>query len=203
MTQTLPSTQPTLLTYEEYLDYQGHGDTRYELWHGRLIPMPTATLLHSRICQFLVYQFQQLIAAHRLDFTCITNVAVRTEIDTVRIPDVLLCPQSLWLQIQDRPRAGVLELGETPVLVVEVASSNRRDDYILKMAEYAYNNIPEYWIIDPSKGCLWVMTQPDGEFGYSKTEFSETDRVQSQILPNLSLTVSQLFAPDRAGASSV
>jgi len=92
MTQTLPSTQPERLTYEEYLDYQGHGDTRYELSHVCLIPMPAATILHSRICQFLVYQFPQLMATFHLALICITNVAVRTEVDTVRVPDVLICP---------------------------------------------------------------------------------------------------------------
>lgn len=65
--------------------------------------MPTATLLHSRICQFLVHVFQQMIAAQDLDLVCMTGVAVRTDEDTVRIPDVLVYPRPLWLSIQDRP----------------------------------------------------------------------------------------------------
>lgn len=195
MTQSLSSSETIRLTYEQYLEYEGHGDTRYELWHGRLIPMPTATLLHSFICQFLVYQFQQVIATFNLKLVCITGVAVRTEIDSVRIPDVVVCPQNLWEQIQNRPGAGVLDLGETPTLVVEVTSSNWRDDYVLKMAEYAYNNIPEYWIVDPQKSQLWVMNHPEGDFGYSKTEFSLAEKIISSIFPELDLSVDQVLSP--------
>ncbi len=195
MTQSLSSSETIRLTYEQYLEYEGHGDTRYELWHGRLIPMPTATLLHSFICQFLVYQFQQVIAAYNLELVCITGVAVRTEIDSVRIPDVVVCPLDLWEQIKDRPRAGVLDLGETPMLVVEVASSNWRDDYVLKMAEYAYNNIPEYWIVDPQKDQLWVMNHPEGDFGYRKTEFLRSDKISSEVFQSFELSVEQILDP--------
>ena len=195
MTQSIPAIHQTKLSFEDYLDYEEEPDVRHELWHGRLIEMPTATLLHSRICQFLLYTFQQIIAASELDLVCMTNVAVRTDEDTVRIPDILVCPRSLWLTIQDRPRAGVLNFDETPSLVVEVTSTNWRDDYVLKMGEYAYNNIPEYWIVDPRKQHFWLMSHPEGEFGYSRTEFSASELIESPLLPNLNLTVAQALSP--------
>ncbi len=33
-------------------------------------------------------------------------------------------------------------------LVVEIVSSNWRDDYLIKLAEYEVLGIPEYWIVD-------------------------------------------------------
>ena len=44
-------TSPTL-TFEEYRIYQGESDVKYELYKGKLIPMPTATVLHIKICEY-------------------------------------------------------------------------------------------------------------------------------------------------------
>lgn len=50
--------------------------------------------------------------------------------DSSRIPDVVVCTRSLWSQAVNRPGAGVFDFNEVPVLVVEVASDNWREDYI-------------------------------------------------------------------------
>ncbi len=195
MTPAVNATQSQKLSFEDYLDYQGDPDVRYELWQGQLIAMPIGTILHSRICQFLVYSLQQIIATQNLELVCITHVAVRTEEDSVRIPDVLVCPKPLWLSIQDRPRAGVLNFEETPVLVIEVTSENWQDDYVLKLAEYAYTHIPGYWIVDPRKQQLLIMTNPVEEFGYSHTELLTSGTMASTIFPQLNLTVPEVLAP--------
>ncbi len=38
--------------------------------------------------------------------------------------------------------------GNTIKLVAEVFSTNWQDDYAIKVEEYAFLNIPEYWIVD-------------------------------------------------------
>jgi hypothetical protein len=107
----------------------------------------------------------------------------------------MVCSQSLWQQIQSRSGAGVLDFQETPVLVVEVTSDNWREDYIRKRAEYAMIDIPEYWIIDPQKQQVWVMSNPAGQHGYEQAEFRAEDFVRSLQFPELGLTVSRLLAP--------
>jgi Uma2 family endonuclease len=57
---------PNLLTFEEYLFYQDNTDTCYELYRGKLIPMATATVLHTDICKYLIYQFQRHFASTNL-----------------------------------------------------------------------------------------------------------------------------------------
>jgi Uma2 family endonuclease len=93
-------------------------------------------------------------------------VADRTEEDSVRIPDVVVCTQSLWQQIRNRKGAGVLDFEEKPQLVVEVTSTNWREDYLLKRAEYALRDVPEYWIVDPNKQKIRVCFNPQNEDGY-------------------------------------
>ena len=196
MTTTQPIILPTqTLTFQEYLFYQDNSDVIYELFRGRLIPMPTPTALHSGICTFLVYQFQQYIATHNLDLVAITVVGVRTEDDSCRVPDVMVCSQNLWQQIQARSGAGVLDFQETPVLVVEVTSDNWREDYIRKRAEYAMIDIPEYWIVDPKKQQVWVMSNPEGQHGYEQGEFRAEELVRSPQFSEIGLTVNRILNP--------
>jgi hypothetical protein len=53
--QVVPEKQidnsPTL-TFEEYRVYQGEPDVQYELYKSQLIPIPTATVLHIKICKY-------------------------------------------------------------------------------------------------------------------------------------------------------
>jgi Uma2 family endonuclease len=124
MSQSMTPTSANTLTFEEYRFYQGEPDVLYELFRGHLIPMATPTVLHTSICNFLVYQFQRYFATANLSLVATTSTGVRTEEDSSRIPDVVVCSQSLWEQARNRPGVGVLDFDEVPLLVVEVASEN-------------------------------------------------------------------------------
>lgn len=195
MSQPITPTEAKTLTFEEYRFYQGEPDVLYELFRGHLIPMATPTVLHTSICQFLVYQFQRYFATKNLSLVVATTVGVRTEEDSSRIPDVVVCSQSLWEQALNRAGAGVLDFDEVPVLVVEVASENWREDYIRKRAEYALINIAEYWIVDPKKERVWVLTNPESEEGYERTEFRREQELISVQFPELILSVEQVLSP--------
>ena len=195
MSQSMIPSSAKTLTFEEYRFYQGEPDVRYELFRGRLIPMATPTLLHTSICHFLVYQFQRYFATKNLALVVATNVGVRTEKDSSRIPDVMVCTQSLWEQVLNRPGAGILDLDEAPALVVEVVSENWREDYIRKRAEYALIDIPEYWIVDFNKERIWILTNPESEEGYERTEFKRGQEIRSLQFPELILAVEQVLSP--------
>ena len=195
MSQSMTPTSAKTLTFEEYRFYQGDPDVRYELFRGQLIPMATPTGLHIRICNFLVYQFQRYFATANLSLVATTSIGVRTEEDSSRIPDVVVCTQSLWEQVCARPGAGVLDFNEAPLLVVEVASDNWREDYIRKRAEYALIDIPEYWIVDPKKERVWILTNPQSEDGYDRTEFRQSQNIISVQFSELVLSVEQILSP--------
>ncbi len=195
MSQSITRNSAKTLTFEEYRFYQGEPDVLYELFRGNLIPMATPTVLHISICQFLVYHFQRYFAIKNLSLVVATTVGVRTEEDSSRIPDVVVCSQSLWEQARARSGAGVLDFDEVPVLVVEVVSDNWREDYIRKRAEYALINIPEYWIVDPKKERVWVLTNPESEDGYDRTEFRHGQNITSVQFPELILSLEQVLSP--------
>lgn len=189
-------TSPTL-TFEEYRVYQGEIDVKYELYKGKLIPMPTATVLHIKICEYLVYQLQRYLAEHNLDLVVKTGLGVRTDEDKSRIPDVVVCTQSLLEQAAARPGAGILEFDEKPLLVVEVVSENRRADYVIKRAEYELANVPEYCIVDPKMGKqkIRLFALIEGEDGYTYTDFLPGEEIVSVVFPDLILSVDEILNP--------
>ncbi|CBN53683.1 MULTISPECIES: Uma2 family endonuclease [Kamptonema] len=185
------------LTFEEYRCYQGESGVKYELYKGKLITMATATALHTAICEFFVYKLQRYLAEHNLELVVKTSVGVRTENDTSRIPDVVVCTQSLWQQILERPGSGILDLSETPLLVVEVVSKDRRADYVIKRAEYELANVPEYVICDPAKNKqrVRVLSFPEGEESYTQVDYLSGQEMSSLVFPDLILSVDEMLNP--------
>jgi Uma2 family endonuclease len=194
--ETKLDTSPTL-TFEEDRFYQSNDDVKYELYKGKLIPLATATVLHIKICEYLVYKLQRYLAEHNLDLVVKTGLGVRTEENSSRIPDVVVCTKSLLEQAAARPGAGILEFDEKPLLVVEVVSENRREDYVIKRGEYELANVPEYCIVDPKTGKqkirLFVLIE--GEEGYTYTDFLPGEEMESVVFPNLVLSVDEILNP--------
>jgi Uma2 family endonuclease len=94
-------------------------------------------------------------------------------------------------------------LGKSIPLVIEVVSTNWRDDYYKKYGEYEDIGIVEYWIVDylalgarkfignPKKPTISVYFLVDGE--YQVNQFQENECIQSLVFPELSLTAEQIF----------
>ncbi len=184
-----------LLTFQEYLAYEGEPDVLYELFRGQLIPMPAQSHLHTSICKFLIYKLQRYFAEKNLDLVANSlGTGVRTAENSSRIPDVVVCSQSVWKEVISRPGAGVLDFAEKPILVVEIVSSNPRDDYIIKRSEYELAEIPEYWIVDPQKKRVRVFANTQEE-GYRWVDFSEDSSMVSEQFDQLELSVQELLNP--------
>ncbi len=184
-----------LLTFQEYLAYEGEPDVLYELFRGQLIPMPAQSHLHTSICKFLIYKLQRYFAEKNLDLVANSlGTGVRTAENSSRIPDVVVCSQSVWEAVISRPGAGVLDFTEKPLLVGEIVSSNRRDDYIIKRSEYELAEIPEYWIIDPEKKRVRVFTLTQEE-GYNWVDFDADSSLVSTQFDQLVLSVQELLNP--------
>jgi Uma2 family endonuclease len=189
-------TSPTL-TFEEYKAYQSKDDVKYELYKGKLIPMATASALHTSICEFWVYKLQRYLAEHNLDLVVKTSVGVRTEEATSRIPDVVVCTESLWQQALARRGSGILDFDETPLLVIEVVSQDRRADYITKRGEYEQANVPEYVIVDPAENRqrVRVMAFLEGDDIYTEVNYLPGEEMESVVFPNLRLSVNEILDP--------
>jgi Uma2 family endonuclease len=201
MTQAIPK----LVTFEEFVDWLPENRRiRYELHKGEIVEMAQPVGDHEEVKGFaarkLTVEFDRL----NLPYLIPNQVIVRPlEKDSGYFPDVLVLNQANLANEPLWKKASTVSNGASIPLVIEVVSTNWRDDYHLKYADYEEMGIPEYWIIDyaalggrnfignPKQPTISVCNLVDGEYQINK--FRESDRLISQTFPELNLTPTQIF----------
>jgi len=124
------------------------------------------------------------------------QVIVRPEgKDSGYFPDILVVNHANLINEPRWKKESILEQGGSIPLAVEIVSTNWRDDYYLKFADYEEMGIAEYWLLDygamggrnfignPKQPTISVCNLVDGEYQISK--FQDDDRLISQIFPEL------------------
>jgi Uma2 family endonuclease len=202
MTQALTKT----ITFDEFIEsYPDQG--RYELRNGVIVEMPQPTGIHELIRAFLIaelnFELRRLILPYFIPPQALVKAV---DAESGYLPDVLivdrsnLANESLW------QKSSTLSPAESIPLIIEVVSSNWRDDYYTKAGEYEGIGIPEYWIVDyaglggrkfignPKQPTISIYQLVDGE--YQVSQFRGNDRLVSATFPELNLTVQQIFDAD-------
>ena len=152
------------MTLQEFLEFDGVSDRRFELVDGVLVEMNLGTGKHGGSIRRLAIGLEAGAVAMGTDWIAIQAlVGIETTIgargDRVRIPDVVLMSEGQWSLIEERSGSAVILRSEpAPVLVAEVLSpSTQLTDLSEKKVEYANRGISEYWLIDPKQGCITVL----------------------------------------------
>lgn len=189
-----PATQPKL-TLEDYLTYNDGTDIRHEFVEGELVEMPPAIRLHRKIAKFLekcfereIERLQQNREVGRGDVGVRTKRQGRT---IVRLPDVVVFEGETAQDLN-----GVDILPSAPMIAVEIVSTgakNRKRDYELKRQEYLEIEIPEYWIVDPEKQKVTVLTLDTTAKFYEQQEYRGKDSIESSLYADLKLTTNQVL----------
>ncbi|MGJ3253687.1 MAG: Uma2 family endonuclease [Elainellaceae cyanobacterium] len=185
------------MTFEDYLNYDDGADTRYELEDGELLVMPPESETNRRIAMFLlVYFAQHGILPSRL--TMKTEVAVSGTRATVRLPDLMVLSEELAQALEGAHRSMVMLDMPPPQLVVEVVSPGKKNedrDYRYKRSQYQARGIAEYWIIDPIRRQVMVLSLVEGL--YEEAVFEGNAEIVSGLLQELGqrtpLTVAQVL----------
>ncbi|MBD2436072.1 Uma2 family endonuclease [Nostoc sp. FACHB-110] len=201
MTQAVPK----LVNFEEFVDWLPENPgVRYELHNGNIIEMAQPVGDHEEVKGFLTIKLSAAIDRLNFPYIVPNQAIVRPlEKDSGYFPDVLvlnranLANEKLW------KKESIVSLGASIPLIIEVVSTNWRDDYHLKYADYEEMGIPEYWIIDyaalggrnfignPKQPTICVCNLVDGEYQINK--FRDSDSIISQTFPDLNLTPTQIF----------
>ncbi|MDB9526812.1 Uma2 family endonuclease [Oscillatoria sp. CS-180] len=182
----------TLLTADDYLNRDDGMDTRYELVDGELLEMPPDSPENQTLARFLLIQLLQHFPLQQVVYN--TEVEVTGRLARYRIPDLLVHSEESLAALRGAVRSTLTRDMPPPALVIEVVSpgeDNRKRDYRYKHTEYAARAIAEYWIVDPEVGQVTVCQWLEGQ--YEDRVFKDSDRIPSAIVPNLNLTVRQLF----------
>ena len=192
--------KPRFKTFEEYLDYDDGTDRRYELIDGELVEMAPENPLNAMIARFLLVYFIQMgISIERVGDK--QQIAVTSSRATAREPDLTVHSEASAAAILTQKQALLRLDMPAPALVIEVVSpgepgsENYNRDYVEKRREYALRGILEYWLIDPDRAVVTVLTFKDG--AYQSREFRGRDRVISLTFPDLQLTAKQILNAGR------
>ena len=183
------------LTFDQYLTYDDGTDARYELVNGILVEMPTESPLNLDIALFLIAVFMSVVPRSRIGIKNL--IAVDSATVTAREPDLVIHSEASKRAISQEKQAFLQPNMPAPVLVVEVVSpgkpgeQNYDRDYIDKREEYGKRGIPEFWLIDPSRAVVLVLSLVGST--YEAAEFRGTDRVQSTQFKQLNLTAQQIL----------
>jgi len=194
---------PKYVTFEEFTQWKPEGG-RYELHDGIIIEMSQPTGGHEDIVGFLALEISVDIKRLHLPYIIPKTALVKPpENDSGYSPDILVVNRSnlgnepLW-----KKQSTVIHGASIP-LVIEVVSTNWRDDYFTKLGQYEAIGIPEYWIVDyaalggkrflgnPKQPTISIYSLVEGE--YRVNQFRGDNMIVSPIFPELSLTANQIF----------
>lgn len=193
-----------LTTFEEFIEWYPNNGIRYELHKGVIVEMPPPNGEHENVIGFLAekitIQYVRLGLPYRIPKTGLVKTP---DNDSTYSPDILLVNhdnlvnEPLW-----KKQSTLIRSASIP-LVVEVVSTNWRDDYHDKFGDYEEMGIPEYWIVDyaalggkrfignPKQQTITICELVDGE--YQTTQFQGNKPIVSPLFPNLNLTAQQIF----------
>lgn len=201
MIQTLSK----VTTFEEFVaGLPDNSGVRYELHNGNIIEMAQPVGEHEESKGFLTIKLSGIIDRLDLPYLIPNQVIVRPEgKDSGYFPDVLVLNRENLVNEKLWKKESILSNGASIPLVIEVVSTNWRDDYHLKYADYEEMGISEYWIVDyaalggrnfignPKQPTISVCNLVDEEYQISK--FRDHERIISQTFPELNLTANQIF----------
>ena len=201
-----------LVTFDEFVaKYPDNTGKRYELHDGVIVEMSQPTGDHEEVVGFLAFEVtRECIRLNLPYFIPKTALVKPPENESAYSPDVLILNRPNLVNEPLWKKESTVSQAESIPLVVEVVSSNWRDDYLKKAADYEAVGIPEYWIVDyaalggrrfignPKQPTVSLYTLIDGE--YQVSQFRGSDRIISPLFPELNLTPEQIF---QAGGYSV
>ena len=196
MTYTLPRYQ----SYQEYLDDdQLHHENNYRLLStGEVIEVSSEDDENLWLANLVIAAIQR---AKGISFIkLIRNGNKELQVMPVgdkwvnRKPDILVMrPEHLAASRQ------AIKLGALPpVFVAEIvspggeSSDNYLRDYVWKRQQYQDWQIPEYWIVDPHRQQVTVLTLV--ETAYQEVVCQGQSEIVSTVFPALKLTVDALLA---------
>ena len=197
------ASQTKSLGFEEFLEWYPDNGKRYELIEGTIVEMlPTGS--HEDVSGFLIAEFNIEIRKQNLPYSIPKNCLLKPLAPrSGYLPDVAVINRE---HIKNEPlwnKSSVIQNGATVPLVIEVVSSNWRDDYGHKFVEYEAMGIAEYWIVDyRGLGAVRYIGKPKQptitickliEEEYQLEKFVKSDLLRSNLFPQLELTADAVF----------
>ena len=199
--------EPKLYSFDEFISwYPENSEFRYELHEGLIIEMPKPKGKHSNLTGSLIEQL--LIVIRQIGKGGIWTIPRESIVKPKRErsgyePDIIVLNQEVIGAESRWSSESIIQNPNSVKLIVEVVSTNWRDDYYNKLRDYEEMGIEEYWIIDyaalgarkfignPKQPTFFVCNLVDDE--YQMTAFRGNTPIVSPTFPQFNLSAQQIF----------
>jgi Uma2 family endonuclease len=195
------------VTFDEFIEwYPENSEVRYELHDGIIVEMPKPRGKHSRVAGFGIKYLNIAIGNLQMEdiwFIPRESIVKTSDDKSGYEPDIIVLDETSLINEPRWESQSIIQVADSVKLIVEVVSTNWRDDYAKKSADYEEMGIPEYWIIDhealggkrfigdPKQPTISVYQLVDGE--YQITQFRNNDQIISPTFPTFNLIAQQIF----------
>jgi Uma2 family endonuclease len=201
-----PITQP--LTFADFLAWDDGSGRAFELVDGIPVPLSEPNANHEDLIQRLCAYLEAYCQEHGLPYVPRQSKQVRLKTapgdrEKSRKADLVIFAQDEWPRMKTSSSSAAAYI--PPPGVVEVVSTNWKDDYLTKLAEYEDLGVLEYIIIDyaafggiryigsPKQPTVTLYHLDNGEYRPGRV-FRGADRIESLLFPDLPLTAAEIFA---------
>lgn len=199
--------EPKLYSFDEFISwYPENSAVRYELHDGVIIEMPKPKGKHSNLTGSLIEQL--LIIIRQMGnggiWTIPRESIVKPQCEKSGYePDIIVLNKEVLGAEPRWESESIIQNPDSVKLIVEVVSTNWRDDYYNKLRDYEEMGIEEYWILDyaalgarkfignPKQPTIFVCNLVDGE--YQMTSFTGNTLIVSPTFPQFNLSAQQIF----------
>jgi Uma2 family endonuclease len=156
-----------------------------EFSDGRIEVLPMPSDRHQAIAAFI---FMAFVAFTKKFGGTVRFAPLRVRLwpGKVREPDVVF----LLAEHDARRHEEYWEGADVVVEVVSGSSQDRRRDLVTKRQEYAQAGISEYWIVDPDRATITVLTLVGSEYG-EHGRFTRNEVATSSHLPGFWVAVNE------------
>lgn len=184
------STNETTVRFN-YRDYhQLPDDKRYEIIDGELYMVKSNGSLHQVVLRNLESMVWPFVRDNQLGQVLFGPLDVILSEEDIVQPDLIFVSRERQEIISEHGCEG------TPELVVEVTSlATSKLDRQQKRELYAKYGVQEYWLVDPVGRSIDQMELQGEKLALKGSYFRKDEHVTSQVIPELSLPVKQLFEP--------
>jgi Uma2 family endonuclease len=174
------------LTYRDWLGFPDDGRL-YELLGGELFVNPPPSVRHQRVSREIQVRLIRHLDTGGRGEVLSAPVGVRLADEDVLEPDLVV------VLAEHADRVGEQAILGPPDLVVEILSPGSAGrDLGAKRDAYQRAGVAENWIVDPQAATVEVLALVSGIYERHGL-FGRADVLESRLLPDLSLTLSDVF----------
>jgi Uma2 family endonuclease len=196
------------MTFMEFLAWGDGSGQDYELRDGFPMPIVDPNVKHEDVADDLCERLSNHCKTLNLPYVpkrqkqIMMGTNPQTGREESRRADIVVFAQFEWERMRQTSSSAAAYTA--PPMVIEVVSTNWRDDYEYKLNEYEALAISEYWVVDfaglgglrylgsPKQPTITVYQLTEGE--YQPQQLRGDQLIQSALFSDLSLTANQIFA---------